>query len=47
MNKTHFLSDVQLTTGLEKCEYGEEKPCQAACPLRLLAVRLYHGSHLN
>lgn len=32
MNKTHFLSDVQLTTGLEKCEYGEEKPCQAACP---------------
>ncbi len=27
-----FLTDAQLKSELEKCEFCEEKPCQAACP---------------
>jgi NADPH-dependent glutamate synthase beta subunit-like oxidoreductase/dihydroorotate dehydrogenase/Pyruvate/2-oxoacid:ferredoxin oxidoreductase delta subunit len=27
-----FLTDLQLQTELLRCEYCEEKPCQAACP---------------
>jgi NADPH-dependent glutamate synthase beta subunit-like oxidoreductase/dihydroorotate dehydrogenase len=31
--KTKFLSDAQLRTEIEKCEFCEEKPCQEACPV--------------
>ncbi len=29
---TEFLTDAQLRTEIEKCEYCEEKPCKEACP---------------
>lgn len=31
-SKNIFLSDAQLKAELDKCEYCEEKSCQAACP---------------
>ncbi len=31
-SKNGFLSDAQLKTELEKCEYCSEKPCKEACP---------------
>lgn len=32
MKKSLYLTDAQLAGELAKCEYCEEKPCQAACP---------------
>ena len=32
MKDNIFLTDAQLKAELDKCEYDEEKPCQAACP---------------
>ncbi|MDQ7821878.1 MAG: FAD-dependent oxidoreductase [Candidatus Eremiobacteraeota bacterium] len=31
-NESHFLTDAQLTSELERCEYCEEKPCRSSCP---------------
>lgn len=32
MNNSLFLTDAQLKTEMERCEYCENKPCKQACP---------------
>lgn len=49
-NEIKFLTDAQLKSEIERCEFCEEKPCQNACPAHcspadfIMAVKRFYPS---